>query len=155
MTVNDPDFGPMHFDGAEWTLERRVTFNGTEIPVRIEPEDTETNDLSQVQREAVRLALSLPSNVLRSAAPPVVQNYEVYREMIGDDELPPLQTPLDVWKEVKPSYISVPAHGSVATPTFLLFAECGWDPEQGLVVRFRNGHADASNQQGELGLEGG
>ena len=73
--------------------------------------------------------------------------------MIGDDELPPLQSPVDVWQEVTPSYIEVPAHGSVTTATFLLFAECGWDPEHGLVVRFRNGRADAANQQGELGLE--
>ncbi len=74
--------------------------------------------------------------------------------MIGDDEdLPPLRTPADVWLSVQPSYVSVPPHHHTGVPTFLLFAECDWDPEHGLVVRFRNGHADAASQQGELGLE--
>ncbi len=29
-------------------------------------------------------------------------------------------------------------------------AECDWDPEHGLAVRFRNGRADPANQQGEI-----
>jgi hypothetical protein len=127
-----------------------VPFNGFEVPVKIEPEDTSTLTLSPVQRSAVRLALELPPEVLTLAAPAVVQNYEVYREMLGDEELPPLQVPEDVWKAVQPSYILVPRHFDVTIPTFMLKAECDWDPEHGLVIRFRNGHADASSQQGEL-----
>lgn len=153
ITFHDPDFGAMHFDGSEWTLDRRVLFNGVDLPVRIEPEDADTHSLSPVQREALHTALSLPPNVLALAAPAVVQNYEVYREMVGDDELPPLQAPIEVWRSVAPSSIFVPPHDRTTTPTFLLLAECDWDPEHGLVVRFRNGHADASSQQGELGLE--
>lgn len=153
ITFDDPDFGSMHFDGYEWILERCALLKGVEVPVHIEPEDADTRSLSRVQREAVQIALALPPDVLVLAAPAVVQNYEVYREMVGDQELPPLQAPADVWQLVEPSYIRVPPHGNITTPTFLLLAECDWDPEHGLVVRFRNGHADASNQQGELGLE--
>lgn len=151
-TFHDPEFGTIQIDGSLWILEQQVRFNGADIPLRIEPEEGQARTLSDVQRKAVRLALALPPDVLAAAAPAVVQNYEVYREMIGDDELPPLQSPTDVWETVEPSYIEVPAHGTTMTPTFLLFAECDWDPEHGLVVRFRNGHADAANQQGELGL---
>ncbi|WP_339375119.1 DUF6985 domain-containing protein [Stenomitos frigidus] len=154
MTLHDSDFGPMHFDGSHWRLERRVRFNGVDIPVQIEPEDADTRTLSSVQREAVQLALTLPPDVLVLAAPAVVQNYEVYRDLIGDEAMPLLSASIDVWQAVQPSYIEVPPHGEITTPTFLLFAECDWDVEHGLVVRFRNGHADASSQQGELGLEG-
>jgi len=153
LPVHDPDFGPMQFDGAEWVLERRAVFNGVAVPVRIEAEHADTGTLSPVQRAAVQLALALPPDVLAVSAPAVVQNYGVYREMIGDDEMPPLAAPADVWRAVTPSYISVPPHGTITTPSFLLLAECDWDPEHGVVVRFRNGYADASNQQGELGLE--
>jgi hypothetical protein len=151
-TLHDPEFGTIQIDGSLWILEQQVRFNGADIPLRIEPEEGEARTLSDVQRQAIRLALALPSDVLAAAVPAVVQNYEVYREMIGDEELPPLQSPTDVWETVEPSYIEVPAHGTTTIPTFLLFAECDWEPEHGLVVRFRNGQADAAHQQGELGL---
>lgn len=73
--------------------------------------------------------------------------------MIGDEEMLPLSASIDVWQAVQPSYIEVPPHGTITTPTFLLFAECDWNVEHGLMVRFRNGYADASDQQGEFGLE--
>ncbi len=57
-----------------------------------------------------------------------------------------------MWR-VTPTYFEVPLHYDVTTPTFFLMAECDWDPEHGLVVRFRDGHADEADQQGELGLE--
>ncbi len=152
-TFNDSEVDPARFDDLEWLSERRVHFNGVDIPIEVEPEGDDTKALSPVQREAVRLALTLPPGVLEAAAPAVVQNYEVYRDAVGDEELPPLQAPVDVWQRVEPSYISVPPHGDITTPNFFLLAECDWDPEHGLQVRFRNGHADASNQQGELGLE--
>ena len=152
FTFNDADLGQMMFDGSVWVLERRARFNGVEIPVRIEPEDATTRAISPAQRRAAELALMLPSYVLERAAPAVVQNYEVYREMLGDEDLPPLRAPVDVWQSVKPTSIDIPAHGGVATATFLLLAECDWDPEHGLAVRFRNGRADAANQQGEIGI---
>ena len=156
MTINDRDFGPMQFDGSEWILESRVVFNGTEIPIQIEPEEhasESASGISLLQRAALRFALSLSLDVLEASAPAVVQNYEVYREMMGDEEMPPLQKPVDVWQQVEPGYISIPPHGEVTTPTFLLFAECDWDPEHGLMVRFRDGIADASAQQSELGIK--
>ena len=132
------------------TLRYSVPFNGADVPVEIELED---GTLSPPQRQALQLLLSLPPDVLETAAPAVVQNYEVYREDLGDEELPPLASPVDVWKLVSPTYFSIPLHYDVTTPTFFLLAECDWDVEHGLTVRFRNGHADASHQQGELGLE--
>ena len=130
--------------------EYTVPFNGVEVPIEIESD----SQRGQVQQQAaLRLLLSLPPDILQDAAPAVVQNYEVYREAIGDEEMPPLANPVDVWKLVEPTSFLIPEHGAVTTPTFLLMAECDWDPEHGLVVRFRNGHADASNQQGELGIE--
>lgn len=128
----------------------RITFNGVEVPIEV---DAEGGEMSPQQQEALRLLLSLPSDVLETSAPAVVQNYEVYREAIGDEELPPLENEVDVWKLVTPTSFEIPDHGNVTTPTFFLQAECDWDPEHGLVVRFRNGQADASDQQGELGIE--
>ena len=142
-TLNDSDFDP--------TRQYRVTFNGVDVPVEIEPEDN--GELSPPQREALRLLLSLPPNILELSAPAVVQNYEVYRAAIGDEEMPPLAQPVDVWKAVEPTEFCILPHGDFKTPTFMLFAECDWDVEHGLVVRFRDGVADASNQQGELGLD--
>jgi hypothetical protein len=139
---------PNNFDASQ---PQTVTFNGAQVPVEIEPEAN--GELSTPQREALRLLQNLPSDVLELAAPAVVQNYEVYREAIGDDELPPLEAPVDVWKRVEPTSFFIPPHDETTTPTFFLQAECDWDPEHGLEVRFRNGQADASDQQGEMGLE--
>lgn len=145
------------FDGTEWKREISVLFNGIEIPIEIEPENYETDGeaalMSPVQIEALRIVLSLPRDVLETSAPAVVQNYEVYREMLSDEELPPLAKPVEVWEKVAPSRLSIPPHGDLTIPTFLLLAECDWDPEHGLAVRFRNGVADASNQQGEISVD--
>lgn len=132
------------------TAQYTVTFNGVEVPIEIEPE---TGDSSAQQREALSALLSLSPQVLEESAPAVVQNYEVYREAIGDEEMPPLQNPVDVWQSVQATKFVIPAHDNYSTPTFLLIAECDWDPEHGLEVRFRNGRADAADQQGELGIE--
>jgi hypothetical protein len=140
-------FHPGNFDPSR---DYFVTFNGVEVPVEIEPE---ADGVSPQQLEALRLLFSLTPEALEAAAPAVVQNYEVYREAIGDEELPPLESPTSVWSLVTPTSFQIPAHESVLTPTFFLNAECEWDPEHGLVVRFRNGHADAADQQGELGIE--
>ncbi len=49
-TFDDPEFGPMHFGGSEWVLERRALFGGAEVPVQIEPEDAVPREVSPVQR---------------------------------------------------------------------------------------------------------
>ena len=151
--LNDPDFGTMYFDDSAykkvWTLERRVNFNGHSIPVEIKPE-FETLAISQVQRQAVQIALNLPSDTFLLSAPVVIQNYECYEENLDETELLELTDPIGIWKAIEPSYISVPAHEDVIIPTFILYAECIWDEEHGLEVRFRNGYADESDQQGRL-----
>ena len=136
------DFDPTH--------DYRITFNGADIPVLVESDD---GTVSAQQLEALAQALALAPDVLELSAPAVVQNYDVYYEMIGDDdELPPLTAPMDVWKSVHPSEIIIPPHDAATPPSFLLMAECDWDTEHGLVVRFRNGIADESDQQGEMGI---
>jgi hypothetical protein len=140
-------FNPGNFDPNR---DYFMTFNGVEVPVEIEPE---TGGVSPQQLEALRLLFSLAPEVLETAAPAVVQNYEVYREAIGDQELTPLENPSDVWKSVTPTSFQIPAQDTVTTPTFFLLAECDWDPEHGLMVRFRNGQADAADQQGELDVD--
>jgi hypothetical protein len=153
VTIHDSEFGTINNrdDGAEWTLDRHASFGLGEVPVRVESEGT-SFQISLIQREAVRLALALTPDILRLSAPAVVQNYDVYQDMLGD-ELPILSVPADVWLQVSLTYINVPIHHLITIPTFLLFAECNWDPEHGLVVRFRHGCADAANQQGELGID--
>jgi hypothetical protein len=151
-TFLDADFGAIHDygDGMGWTLERRASFGIGAVPVRVESEGA-TFHLSPLQREAIRLIFALTIDSLADSAPAVVQNYSVYQDMLWD-ELPTLRVPADVWQQVQPTYFLVPIHDGVTVPTFLLFAECDWDPEHGLTVRFRNGRADESNQQGEIGI---
>lgn len=153
ITQHDPEWGAMTFDHGEWTLERQAFVGDYEVPIQVEPE-AGSQDISPLQRQAVRDALALSPAALQASASAVVQNYEVYREMMGDAEMPPLSDPMDVWNEVTPSSIAVPPHADegVNVPSFLLLAECSWDAEHGLTVRFRNGIADAADQQGELGL---
>ena len=141
MIFQPEDFDPSH--------EYRVQINGVEVPVEIETDETGP---SPQQLKALSQALNLAPDVLEKSAPAVVQNYEVYREMIGDDELPPLQNLIDVWKLVEPTDIYIPPHDAATPPGFFLMAECDWDPEHGLVVRFRGGVADAASQQGELDI---
>lgn len=160
--LNDPDFGTICFSGCKSDnfelLERRANFNGHDLAIEIEPEDPEVFAISEVQRQAVKIALNLPSDTLLLSAPAVIQNYECYDEGVDGTELPELANPIDIWNLITPDYISVPAHSfppyyDVKIPTFILYAECIWDIEHGLEIRFRNGYADASDQQGQLGVE--
>ena len=151
--IEDPDLGIMNFDGRVWILESRVRFNDRDIPLKIRPEDSDTLAISAVQRQAAKISFNLPSDSLVKSAPAVVQNYECYDEALSGEELPELENPVDVWRLVEPDYISIPPHYEVTIPTFILYAECFWDEEHGLEVRFRNGYADESNQQGHLGVE--
>ncbi|MEH2079526.1 MAG: hypothetical protein V7K89_05785 [Nostoc sp.] len=82
--------------------------------------------------------------MLRITAPVVLQNYDVYCDMIGDQEMPLLADPSQVWDQVTFSYIYVPPHVEydLDIATFKLIAECDWEPEHGLEVRFRNGVGD-------------
>jgi len=152
----------MHYDDGKycnyWILDRRVNFNGREIPIQIDPEDSETLAISEVQRQAAKIALNLPADSLLKSAPAVIQNYECYDQDLDGNDLPKLANAIDIWSLIAPDYISVPAHSSppyydVKIPTFILYAECIWDEEHGLEVRFRNGYADESDQQGHLGVE--
>jgi len=136
---------------TDFRLEQSAKWNGVQIPIEIEPE--ESGEVSPVQREAVRLIQSFPPDILEKCAPAVVQNYEVYRDAVGDEDCPPLARPADVWKQVHATNFSVPPHEGRTVPTFFLQAEIDWDVEHGLSVRFRNGVADISNQQGELGID--
>lgn len=160
--LNDSDLGTMHFDDGKycnfWKLERRASFNGRQIPIRIEPEDRETRAISEVQRQAAKIALNLPADTLLLSAPAVIQNYDCYQEDLEETEILDLSDPIDIWQAIEPSYISIPAHSDppyydVKIPTFILYAECTWDGEHGLEVRFRNGYADESDQQGHLRVE--
>jgi hypothetical protein len=149
-TKHDAEFGAMTEDEVGWVLERRAVFGGAQVPIEIELDDE--GKLDEFQRQAVRQALALRPNVLQEAAPAVVQNYEVYREMIGD-ELPPLGSPVDVWQQVHIEKISVPRHYDAQHSYFFLRAECDWDEEHGLEVRFRDGAPIDASQQGDLTID--
>ena len=151
---NNAELGLMRSDSGAWVVERLALLGDRSVLIDLEADVTETGELSLLQREAIRQALALPPDVLRISAPVVMQNYEVYREMVGDEEMPRLSDPIQVWEEVTFSNIFVPSHSDwgLEVPSFMLRAECSWDPEHGLEVRFRNGVADAASQQGDLGF---
>lgn len=148
----DPEFELMLIEVARGVLKCSAMLGDRSVPIWVEPETEESNQPSLLQREAIRQALSLPPDVLRITAPIVMQNYEVYREMVGDKKMPPLSNPLQVWEQVTFSNLFVPPHRDygLETSSFMLRAECSWDLENGLEVRFRNGVADAASQQGDL-----
>ena len=144
-TRQDPEFGLMTPYSDSWIVERRATLGGVPVPIIVEPNDE--SSFEPQQRQAVRLALALGASALEEAAGAVVQNYQVYREAIGDDEqLPPLESPSDVWQQVRIDHVWVPLHGEARHAYFLIQAECDWDMEHGLEVRFRDGIAIESNQ---------
>ena len=149
----NPEFELMLIEVAKGVLKCFAMLGDRSVPIWVEPETGKVNQPSLLQREAIRQALSLPSDVLRITAPIVMQNYEVYREMVGDEEMPPLSDPLQVWEQVTFSNLLVPTHSDygLEISSFMLRAECSWDLEHGLEVRFRNGVADAASQQGDLG----
>lgn len=95
----------------------------------------------------------MPSDSLLLSAPVVIQNYECYDEGVDGTELPKLNSPIDIWNLIEPDYILIPPHYEVKILTFILYAECIWDIEHGLEVRFRNRYADESDQQGHLSAE--
>lgn len=148
----DPEFELLLIEVAKGVIKCSALLGDRSVPIWVEPETGEANQPSLLQREAIRQALSLPPDVLRITAPIVMQNYEVYREMVGDEAMPPLSDPIQVWEQVIFSDLYVPPHRDygLETSSFMLRAECSWDLEHGLEVRFRNGVADAASQQGDL-----
>lgn len=149
-SYHDAEFGPIRIEDFQWMLERRALLGDRPVPIWVEFEAGQEGELSPLHREAIRQALALPTDVLRTTAPVVLQNYEVYRAAIGDEEMPPLADPVQVWDQVTFSHLFVPPHEaySLHAPTFVLLAECSWEPEHGLEVPFRNGVALESDQQG-------
>ncbi|WP_138506823.1 DUF6985 domain-containing protein [Nostoc sp. PA-18-2419] len=149
----DAEFGQIRNESNHWTLEQYAVLGDHCVPICVDFEQGQIGELSLLQREAIRQALALPSDVLSITVPLVLQNYNVYREMIGDEEMPQLANPIQVWDKVTFSYIYVPPHVEydLHIPTFKLIAECDWEPEHGLEVSFRNGVADDADQIGETG----
>ncbi|MBW4687994.1 MAG: hypothetical protein KME40_23595 [Komarekiella atlantica HA4396-MV6] len=149
----DAEFGQIRIEDNHWTLAQCAVLGDRCVPIYVDFEQGQIGELSLLQREAIRQALTLPPDVLRITAPVVLQNYDIYREMIGDESMPPLANPIQVWDQVSFSYIYVPPHVEydLNIPTFKLIAECDWEPEHGLEVRFRNGVADDADQIGETG----
>ena len=150
-TQHDEEFGLLTLQGgSEWVLERHALLGSQPVFIKVELDDE--NTMEPQQREAIRYALALGPDALENAAPAVVQNYEVYREAIGDDEqMPPLEQLVDVWRHVQIRGISVPRHYEARHAYFLIEAECDWDSEQGLEVRFRDGVAIEADQAGSTG----
>ncbi|MDZ8036012.1 MAG: hypothetical protein RMY64_36120 [Nostoc sp. DedQUE08] len=149
----DAEFGQIIIEDNHWTLAQCAVLGDRRVPICVDFEQGQVGELSSLQREAIRQALALPPDVLRITAPLVLQNYNVYREMIGDEYMPLLANPIQVWEQVTFSYIYVPPHVEydLHIATFELIAECDWEKEHGLEVRFRNGVADDADQIGETG----
>ncbi|WP_334836284.1 DUF6985 domain-containing protein [Nostoc sp.] len=148
----DAEFGQMRIESNHWTLEQCAVLGDRCVSICVDFEQGQIGQLSSLQREAIRQALTLPSDVLSITAPLVLQNYDVYREMVGDEEMPQMANSIQIWDEVTFSYIYVPPHVEydLHIATFELIAECSWEPEHGLEVRFRNGVADDADQIGEI-----
>lgn len=154
MTIqNDPELGLMTFDGALWVLSHQVLLGDSSLAVEIDPENAESREISSQQRVAARFALALPPDTLQKVTPHVVQNYDVYREMVGDAEMPPLGEASQVWDEVRLQKIYIPPHDDARAACFFVLAECDWDVEHGLYLRFRNGALDDVDQQNEFPLD--
>ena len=145
----DAEFGQMTLEDNYWTLAQCAILGDRRVRICVDFEQGQIGKLSSLQREGIRQALALSPDVLHVTAPLVLQNYDVYRDMIGDREMPLLANPIQVWDQVTFSYIYVEYDLDIAT--FKLIAECDWDPEHGLEVRFRNGVADDADQIGETG----
>ena len=144
-TRNDDELGAMSGEGCSWTLQRTVSLSGVEVPIEIESD--ESGDFEPQQKEAVRYALALGSDALEEAAGAVAENFEE----IDDEQTPPLERPADVWQQVRIERIRVPRHYEARHAYFLIDAECTWDMEHGLEVRFRDGVAIEAGQQGDTG----
>lgn len=148
-TRRDEEFGLMTAQGGDWVLDHRVLLGGQLVAIEVELDEEK---IEPQQRQAIRHVLALGTNTLENAAPAVVQNYEVCREAIDDDEqTPPLARPMDVWRQVQIDHISVPRHYQARHAYFLIYAECGWDSEHGLEIRFRDGVAIEADQVGGSG----
>ena len=144
-TRNDEELGPMSGEGCSWTLQRTASLGGASVPIEIESD--EEGGFEAGQREAVRLALALGPGALEEAAPVVAENFEE----IDDEQTPPLERAADVWQQVRIERIRVPRHYEARHAYFLIDAECNWDFEHGLEVRFRDGVAIEAGQAGDTG----
>ena len=154
--VEDPELGVMHWDNDQyanvWILKRHTLFNGVELKIEIKPE-YDTRTISPLQMAAAKIALSFPTDSLSKSAPAVLQNCEACgTDLLDDHKALDIQNPIDVWRYVSLEKIVVPPHESsgVIIPSFMVYGECLWEPEHGLEIRFRNGYADESDQQGHI-----
>lgn len=89
----DAEFGQIILEDNYWTLAQCAVLGDRRVRICVDFEQGQIGELSLLQREAIRQALALPPDVLRITAPLVLQNYDVYRDMIGDESMPLLANP--------------------------------------------------------------
>ena len=89
---------------------------------------------------AIANFLSIPPDVLRRAEDDLFAYYRDMADVLGDDEVPQIATPADVWSHVQfgaePHFIRRPDDDKVYV---LLECECDWEPEHGLQLVFKDG----------------
>jgi hypothetical protein len=75
----DAEFGQMIMEDSHWILAQCAVLGDRRVPICVDFEHGQIGELSSVQREAIRQALALPTDVLCITAPLVLQNYDVYQ----------------------------------------------------------------------------
>jgi hypothetical protein len=158
-TFNDPEFGTFYYDTVFWKLSYPKSLNGVDVTVYFNADTDEVPEISPVERLALRQVFSLLPETLQKATPLVVQNYEEIYNLIEEQDpeyleyLPKIENPSEIWQFVELDDFLVEKHGDITIPTFFLNAECEWEEEHGLMLRFRNGVVDAVGQAGDLGMK--
>jgi hypothetical protein len=93
---------------------------------------------------AVKNLLAAKPAVLGAAAPYVAQYRHDHLDAISEGEIPPLEKPSDVWKEVRLGFemsVTKLDSGAEKGVYFSLECNCDWEPEHGLQLVVRDGKA--------------
>lgn len=148
---NDPVIGRIRLNHRWWECTRHVPFLDVTVQVRIDPEQR-GGDVSDKQRQVYQSIMQLPATTQTLMETPIFANYLKIRDMVEDDTMPDIAEATQIWSNLDPRAILIPRHRTSKYSYFFLEAECGWEPEHGLEILFRDGGVLQVTQQEGLSM---
>jgi len=149
--VDDPVIGRIRLNHRWWECTRHVSFLDVTLQGRIDPEQR-GGDVSDKQRRVYQSIMRLPAATQTLMEAPIFANYLKIRDLVEDDAMPDIADAAGIWIHLDVRAVLIPRHRASKYSYFFVEAECGWEPEHGLEVLFRDGAILQVTQQEGLSM---
>lgn len=147
LKINDNLFGKLEYDDS-WIGSMKLPFFSEEILAEVVIECYEDEEITNLQKDAFKLLLSLKDQLMSSSEQAIYEHYTKvcpdYRNKFGskfEDKWAPIINQPDQLKEnIQLKTVFFPQSSKTNTSTiFGLLFSCTWEPELGLAVKFIDG----------------